>query len=326
MKNKFYVGVDVGGTKIAAGLVTNSGRIVTWAKTSTIMNAKPAQIAHQIKGVINEVIYEAKINRSQIKGIGMGVPGVVSPDQKSILITPNINLSKFPLVERLKRSFPVPIYLGNDVNLGLLGEKWLGVARRTKNVVGIFPGTGVGGAIIIDNKLVLGVNGAAAELGHMIIDYNSSENSAGVYGSLEALASRRAIERSIRSAIKKGKKSIVRKLTGGNLKVIKSKVLREALKKKDKVVIGVMEDVAQVLGKASISLRHIFNPEMIVFGGGVVEACADFLIPRIREVSQSDPFFKNIDSCQIVQSELGDDAIVLGAVALVKQITSAKSK
>ncbi len=317
--HKFYIGVDVGGTKISAALLDPYGGILCREKQPTIRTAKPAIIGRQIEKIIKEVLAESRVSLSSLGGIGIGIPGIVAPHTNKILVTPNICLTGYPLAERLKKVFRTKIVLGNDVNLGTLAEKWLGVGKNAQNIIGIFLGTGVGGGIIINGKIVTGAQGAAGELGHMIIDLHSPVSSAGVFGTLEALASRRAIERDIREAIRSGKKSIIKELADGNLRVIKSKALRKALKKKDPVVKEVLDKVCMVVGKACISLRHIFNPEMIILGGGVMEACGDYILPRVQKISEKDPFLAGIDQCSIVESVLKDDAVILGAVALMKQ-------
>lgn len=235
------------------------------------------------------------------------------------MATPNINLAKFPLARELRKRFHVPVSLSNDVNLGLLGEKWFGAAKNAKNVVGLFPGTGLGGAIIIDGKLYTGTNGAAAEIGHMIVEPQGPLCSCGNRGCLEAVASRWAIERDIRQAVKSGERTIITHFTSGNLRLIKSKALKKALDAKDPLVTRIMKNASCALGKSCISLRHILNPDVIVLGGGVIEACGDFMLPIIKKVFSSDPFFKKIDRCRIVASQLKDDAVILGAIALARE-------
>ncbi len=207
--------------------------------------------------------------------------------------------------------------MANDVNAGLLGEAWLGAAKGLEHVVGIFPGTGVGGAVLIEGKMLLGKQGAATELGHMIVDVNGPLCHCGNYGCLESLTSRWAIERDIRSLVKAGRRTIITRLNDGKLDQIKSRVLKDALAKKDPLAMSVMTKVATILGKASVSLNHTFNPQVIIFGGGVIKACGSMMLPIIQRHVQQDPFFKKFNSCQIRQSTLGDDAVILGAVKLV---------
>lgn len=314
----YYIGVDVGGTKIAAALVDAQGRIISRTKTATPRRVKPKDIYASIIESIDEVAREAGA-ASTIKGIGLGVPGIVDTEKDHILAAPNINLTGFPLSAHLKSRYRISIAMTNDVNAGLLGEAWMGAAKGLKHVVGLFPGTGVGGAAIINGQLLLGFQGAATELGHIIIDVKGPLCHCGNHGCLEALASRWAMERDFRAAIKSGRRSVLTQLTDGKLTVIKSRVIKEALGKNDAVVKSVVTRAAEHLGKASISLNHTFNPQAIVFGGGVIKACGDFMLPIIQRVLTADPFFKKFNACRILPSKLGDDAVLLGAVRLVSR-------
>ncbi len=318
MKKKVYIGVDVGGTKISAALIDDSGKVISRQKISTPADAPPKDIEQAISEIIENFFKEHDFSDFELAGIGLGVPGIVDKDQETVLAAPNINLAGYPLVDKLKKSFKVKVLAGNDVNLGVLGEKWLGVARKANDVVGLFWGTGLGGAIIIDGKLVLGAKGAAAEIGHIIIDLDGPESNIGINGTLESYVSRWAIERDIRAGIKKGEKSVITELVDGDLSRIKSKALKEALKREDPLVTKVMQKSTEVLGKACISINHFLNPEMIILGGGVVEACGDFILPIVKNMVKNDPFFATFDKCKVVASELADDAVMIGAVALVK--------
>ncbi|NTV30095.1 MAG: ROK family protein, partial [Candidatus Omnitrophica bacterium] len=217
------------------------------------------------------------------------------------------------------KRFKCGIVVGNDVNLGVLGERWLGAGRKAENIVGVFPGTGIGGGIIVKNAFVTGAQGAAAELGHMIVDPKGPQCTCGNIGCLEAHAGRWAIERDLRSALKRGEKSIITKLAGKDLAQVKSSVLAKSLKSKDRLVTRVMEQAADALGQACVSLNHIFNPDLFIFGGGVVEACGDFILPRVEKALKTDPFFKKLDTPGVVVAKLGDDAVMLGAVAMALQ-------
>lgn len=323
-KNKVYVGVDIGGTKVAAGLVDQAGKLFAVKKSPTPKGGSGQRIFRLTKELIQELLKDQKINRARIRGIGLGVPGIVRPDHRDILITPNVGLSGYPLAAQLEKSFKTRVVLGNDVNLGTLGEKWFGAGKGVENIIGLFPGTGVGGAIIIGGQLITGSQGAAGEIGHMVLDAHSPYKSAGLYGTVEALASRRAIERAIKEAVAKKVPTIITKLQGGTLAPVKSGVIAEALRRKDPLTMRIINEVCRVLGQACVSLRHILNPDMIILGGGVMEACGDYMLPRIRKISAADPFFKGIDDCRIERSFLGDDAVILGAVVLLKQVLGEK--
>ena len=313
---KYYIGLDVGGTKIAGAVVLASGKVINRTKIATPKKVKAAVIYQCILDTINELITTSVLKRIDLKGIGLGVPGIVDTRTSHILAAPNIDLTGFPLAANLRRRFRVPIAMANDVNAGLVGEAWLGAAKGLDYVVGIFPGTGVGGAVINDGQMLLGKQGAATELGHLIMQVDGPLCHCGNRGCLESLTSRWAIERDIRALVKAGGSSIVAKLNNGNLDQIKSRVLKDALAKNDPVVKKVLTNVARYLGKASVSLNHTFNPQAILFGGGVIKACGSYIVPIIQQELTKDPFFKSFNTCRILQSTLGDDAVILGAVRL----------
>jgi glucokinase len=312
------IGLDIGGTKIAGALVSSSGKVISRTKTSTPKRVKPKDIFRCITDTIDEMVHASGVKPSCVKGIGVGVPGIVDTQNHRILAAPNIALTGFPLSAFLKRKYRITVAMVNDVNAGLLGEAWLGAAKGLGHVVGIFPGTGVGGAVISDGKLLLGAQGAATELGHMIVNIDGPRCHCGNRGCLEALTSRWAIERDIREAVKAGKKTAVLKLNGGKLDMIKSRILKEALAKNDAVVKSVLTHAAQVLGKTAVSLNHAFNPQAIIFGGGVIKACGHFILPIVAKELKGDPFFKKFNTCRILPSQLGDDAVVLGAARLAQ--------
>lgn len=319
MKTKFYLGVDVGGTKIAVALTEIDGKILFRDKAPTPPNATVKEIATLICNMILKLMQSAQLTNKNIAGVGVGIPGIVNPANGFIIRTPNMNISGSNLKKQLELKLKIKCYFGNDANLGVLGEKWLGAAKKSKNAIGIFIGTGVGGGIIINNSLLTGTSGGAAEIGHMIIQDNGPKCTCSNRGCLEALAGRWAIERDIKQAIKNGTKTVISKYLNKNSNKIKSKILLKALQKNDKLTLSIINEASKQLGIACVSLRHTFDPEIIVLGGGVMQACADYILPIVRKEVMSDEFFVGIRKCKIEPSKLGDDAVILGAVALVKQ-------
>ena len=319
MKEKIFVGVDVGGTKILAALVEQDGEVVSRQKLATPQNASQKEVILTIQKCIEELLDKEEIKTSDIDGIGLGVPGIVDEAINEVVNAPNIKLAGAPLVPELEKKFGVKIVIGNDVNMGVLGEKWLGAGKEAMDVVGMFMGTGLGGGIVIGGKMLAGFKGYAAEIGHMIMQVDGPKCNCGNNGCLEAFVGRWAIERDIREAMKNGEKTIVCDIAGGKVENIKSKALKEALEKKDGVVTRIMENVSRVMGFACMSLRHIFDLELIILGGGVMEACGDFILPIVKKVVKSDPYFPEMKEFKIVESHLGDDAVFLGAVAYIQQ-------
>ena len=317
MSEKFFIGIDVGGTKIYGGLVSPGGDIVRTLKFSTPPKARPAVVLELLHRLVADLIKDAGQCRENLLGIGVAVPGVVAPDGK-VVVTPNIQLSGVELKKILAKKYLVHVAVGNDVNLGVLGEHWLGAARKAAHVVGIFPGTGVGGGVIIDGHFMAGAEGAAAELGHMMIDPLGPLCTCGNTGCLEAFAGRWAMERDIRAAVKKGEKSVIIEIAGKELKQIKSGAFRKALEAKDPLVTRVVHRAAEALARACVSLNHVFNPQMFLFGGGVIEAFGEHILPVVEKALQKDPFFARLATPKVMSSRLGDDAVMLGAVAAVR--------
>ena len=320
MAKRFYVGVDVGGTKIAAGLVSPAGEILGWEKASTPRAKSAGEVMKVIVRAVRDVISDAGVKTRRLRGIGIGVPGLVDAKTGKVLVAPNIPIAGYPIAKELERRFGVPVAIGNDVNLGVLGEAWRGSGRGVRELVGIFPGTGVGGGVIAGGRLLLGAHGAAAELGHIVLDPEGPKCGCGARGCLEAYASRTAMERDIRAGVKAGEKSDIVALNGGSLAQIKSKVLARALRHRDPLVTRVIRQAAERLGDACVGLRHCFDPELFILGGGVIEACGEFILPIVKRRLAADPLFRRVGPCRVTRSRLGDDAVVLGAVALARDL------
>jgi len=244
MAKGFYVGVDVGGTKIAAAVVTPNGKILGREKGPTPRGRQPAAVLDAIVEIVEDAMRDADAKPRRLKGIGIGVPGIVDAAGGRVVAAPNVAIAGAPIASTLRRRFGARVTLGNDVNLGVLGERWRGAGRGVDDVVGVFPGTGVGGGVVCGGRLLTGAHGAAAELGHIVLDPRGPLCGCGARGCLEAYASRTAIERDIRAGARAGRRTKIAELNGGKLDVIKSRVLAEALRLKDPLVTDVMRAAA----------------------------------------------------------------------------------
>jgi glucokinase len=315
---RLYVGVDVGGTKILAVAARPDGEILGRTRCPT----PPAGSADEALGAIIDVIAgalaDAGARPEQLAGIGLAVAAVVDPERGLIVTTPNLDLAGLEVVGPIEDRFGVPVALGNDVNAGTLGEKWLGAGRYVQNVLGMFIGTGIGGGVVVEGHLVRGSRELAGEIGHMVMQLGGPECGCGSRGCLEALASRTAIERDIRVAIGAGRQSSISDEPGWPDVRIRSKMIKRALKAGDPLITEVIHCASQVIGLACLNLRHAFDSDLIILGGGVIEACHKYMMPLIREVVNADPLRGARTSGAVVRSELGDNAVVLGAVALVQ--------
>ena len=324
-RSALYVGVDVGGTNITTALVRASGEILARKRNRTPRDGAAKDALAAILLTIEQLLEEAAVKPNALAAIGLGVPGIVDPDRGLVVATPNMNLSGLKVVRPVEKRFGCPVALGNDVDLGTLGEKWLGAAQGARSAVGIFVGTGIGGAVISEGRLVRGARNAAGEIGHIVMEIGGPLCGCGNRGCLEALASRTAIERDIRQAVDAGETTVLTELLDGDLSVIRSKALKKALNRDDPLVTRVMRRAAEVLGHACLTVRHLLDPEVIVIGGGVVEACGGFVMPIVEEVLASDALPGAKAGGKVVVSALGDDAGVLGAVALAMELVGDES-
>lgn len=315
-QDRLYLGVDVGGTKIQASLVEETGAVVRRQRCPTPREGGPERVLAAIERVIEDVLREGGLELSSLSALGIAIPGVVDPDEARVVVTPNMSLSGVAIGAHLEGRYKIPVAVGNDCNLGTLGEKWLGSARKAQSALGIFVGTGIGGGFVERGKLWRGAREAASEIGHIVMQIDGPLCGCGNRGCLEALASRSAIERDLRQAIAEGRSSVLPEILEGDLSVIRSGAIRKALDAEDSLVTEVVRRASEVLGYACLTVRHLLDPEVIVLGGGVVEACSGFILPIVENTVGSDQLPGARESGYVLLSALGDDAVVLGAVAL----------
>lgn len=319
--NSIYLAVDVGGTKIQAAAVEASGMVLCRHKRATPRGVGPKPVLAAIEDAIGELLHhDDRVDAKRLAAIGMAIPGVVDMESGQIVVTPNMELSGAPIAERVEKAFGVPVAMGNDCNLGTLGERWLGAARGASSAVGILVGTGIGGGFVQGSRMWCGARDSAMEIGHIVMQIGGPMCGCGNRGCFEALASRTAIERDLREAVAAGRSTVLSELVEGDLDVVRSSVLRQALELGDALTQEVVGRAAEVLGHACLTVRHLIDPEVIVLGGGVVEACSGFIMPIVERVVDADQLPGSRRGGGVLVSPLGDDAVVLGAVALARML------
>ncbi|NUP99302.1 MAG: ROK family protein [Armatimonadetes bacterium] len=311
----YTVGVDVGGTKILAAVVAQDDSVLARAKANTPGDSADSMM-NAVKEAIRQAVAKAELEMAEVDAIGLGVPGVVGAAGECIW-APNCPLSQVPVADIIASEFGLPAAVGNDVNVGTLGEKTFGAARDYHDVFGIFVGTGIGGGLVIDGKVVIGAHALGAEIGHIIVNYEAALRGDEGGGEFEYYASRLGIERAIREAIAAGRPSMVGEQLGDDER-IRSGLLKKALAAGDEVVTEAMTAAARLLGLGTVTVIHLVDPEAIVFGGGVIEATGDFMLPLIEETIRQHVAPGNGQPIRIVRSALGDDAVLLGAAALAR--------
>jgi glucokinase len=310
-----FVGVDVGATKIHAAVISRFGVVKERLRAPTPRKGGPKAILQTVIDTISEVLDAAKA-REKLGGVGLAVPGLLDYKKQRVDRAPNIDIGGLNPLTPLTKQFNVPAAFANDTDAATMGEKWVGSAREANTAVGMFVGTGIGGGILVDRKLLHGTRFSAAEIGHMIMDIHGPMCGCGNRGCLEAIAARVAMERDIRQAIADGKQTVLADWIGGPAEPIRSGLLHKALDAGDELTTNILTRAGEAIGQACLTLRHLFEPDVMIVGGGVMEACGDFLMPIIEAAIPADPYFGPRPGGRIVQSALGDDAGVLGSAAL----------
>jgi glucokinase len=324
-RERYIVGVDLGGTNIAAGAMPTDGtREIAMRMTPTLADGGAGgvvdRIVQMIEEVIAQTISETGAERDDFLGVGIGSPGPLDREKGIVVVTPNLGWRDFPLRDEIAKRVNLKATLDNDANCATLGEWWAGAAKGGRNVVGLTIGTGIGGGLILDGKLYHGASDAAGEIGHTTIESNGRRCKCGNYGCLEAYTSGPAIAERAREAIASDEGSILCELVEGDLSRITAQTVYEASKKGDEIARDVVRDTAHFLGVGISNLVNIFNPDTVVIAGGVTQAGEALFDPLRAEVKRR-AFKPAVDACRIVPGALPLSAGVVGAVATFKAQT-----
>lgn len=312
------LGIDLGGTKILAGVVDDQGRILGSAKRKTRAERGVDDVVARIVKTAQDAVSASKLDLRTVKAIGIGAPGVADYRTGVIEFAPNLNnWVNVPLGPRLEKELGMPVIVENDVNAGTYGEATVGAAAGFRSVVGIFPGTGIGGGIILDGMLLRGAHNGAGEIGHMVVLIDGPRCGCGRRGCIEALASRTAIERDILGELRGGRQSMIVELIDPDNPQITSGTLATALEARDPLVTDVIERASYHLGVFTAGLINALDPECIVYGGGLIEACGAAMLPTIRDTTYR-YLIRPIEpeKLPILPAALGDHAVLLGAAML----------
>jgi glucokinase len=315
------VGIDMGGTSLRALVVNARNEILAVEKTPTNVAQKPDGLIRDLAAMVEDVVAAAGLRKSLLRAVSIGAPGAVDPTDGVVYHADNLGWDGVPLGTKLRKLLGVPVFAENDVNVGVVGEHALGAGRGAEELVGIFVGTGIGGGIISRGKLYQGARGAAAEVGHMTVQADGPLCGCGNRGCIEALASRMAMEREVRAAIRAGQKSCVLKLMRERGKErMTSSIIQRALKRNDPVMRKVMKRAQYFLGLAVASVVNVLDPECVVMGGGIAARLGEYFVAPIRETAYRH-FLRRHDAARvkIVPGMLGDNAGPLGAVVLARK-------
>lgn len=314
----------MGGTKILASAVNSAKGIIASVKYATDLGKSHNAYVKDLASIIRDVLKKGNIEEESVAAVCLGVPGVVNPYTGIIEIAPNLGLKNFNIKERLQKLTPFPVLIENDVNLGALGIKYFGVGKEAKNLLAVFLGTGIGGGLIVDGKIYRGSGYVAGEIGHIVVDKNGPVCGCGNKGCFEVLASRTAIANKIIHDLKKSKnKSSLRSYLKPGER-IKSKALATAIKQKDKIVTKHITGACETIGVVLSGIANVMNFDMIVLGGGLIEALDQFMLPLIRNEFNKHVMKATAKGLKIVASTLADDAAIYGGIALAEEFIGLK--
>jgi len=317
-EKKYSIGVDLGGTNIVCAIVNYQGKIVNRLKVPTLAERGKEATIKRIIETIHENIVQSSVVPGDIIGIGIGAPGPLDVKRGMINFAPNLpGWRDVPLRKILEDEFNMKVVLENDANAAAWGERCFGAGQGVNNLVCFTLGTGIGGGIIIDGKIYHGNNYGAAELGHMTVNKDGPRCNCGNYGCLEAYSSATGIKNRIKNRIREGIKSDFLNFDEDKLfESLRLKSIFEAARKGDRLTSIVVEEAISYLGIAIANITNILNPEMVVLVGGITNEGEKLLIPLKGEVKKR-AFYSNYKSLKIVIGELGGNAGVLGAAALL---------
>jgi glucokinase len=237
-----------------------------------------------------------------------------------VIFAPNLEGWKnISLKKDLEKALGVPVFVENDCNIAALGVHAGELKGKPRHMVGIFVGTGIGGGLILNGELFSGVNHTAGEVGHMVLEVNGPKCGCGNKGCFEALASRTAIFQRIKEGVKDGQKTLLVDMLGDDLKDLRSGDIRKAIRRGDKFVDKVVEEASEYIGIATANLINIFNPEVVVLGGGVIEALQDEMMGVIVETAKDYAMPGTMKGVEIIASKLGDNAGITGGAVLARK-------
>ena len=310
----YYIGVDLGGTNIAVGIVNKDGQIVKKTSTPTKAERTFDLIVADMAVCVDALLKETGISVNEIASIGIGSPGCLDTENGKLIFAGNFaHGTNVDLRGEMQKHYSLPVYIGNDANVAALGEVASGSARGVKNAIMITLGTGVGGGIIIDGKIYEGQYSAAGELGHIVLCHGGEQCSCGRKGCWEAYASVTALIRQTKAAMKAHPESLMNRIVGDS---VSGRTAFDAARKGDPAGKEVVRQYAEYIAEGLVDMVNIFRPEVLIMGGGICKE-GDFLLDPVRRYLNAGVFGKGLlPEPKLVVASLGNDAGLIGAALL----------
>lgn len=310
----YSIGVDLGGTNISAGLTDENGRILYKKSVPTKRERNHYEIIKDMAGLCVSLAEEYGINIDDVETVGIGSPGMTDSQNAVLLYSNNLNFRNVDLRNEMRKYLSLPVFLDNDANCAAFGESICGAAAGYKNSVTITLGTGIGGGIIINNKIYSGSFFGGGEIGHIVVKSGGEKCSCGRHGCWEAYASATALIRSSKIAAEKNKDSLLFKAVDGNLELIDAKLPFDMAKKGDETSKAVIEEYIAYLAEGLTNIINIFQPEVVAVGGGIC-AQGDYLLKPLIKLVERD-VYGGVLKTKILRAALGNDAGIVGAAML----------
>jgi glucokinase len=320
--DQYWVGFDLGGTKMMAAVLDADFKILGCERKKTKAEKGVTVGVERIGETIEEALGQSGIEKKRLGGIGVGFAGPLDLDRGLILDAPNLGWRDVPLRDILEKRFGCPVVVANDVDAGTYGEYRFGVARDARCVIGVFPGTGIGGACVYKGKILRGSNHSCMEIGHMIVVPGGNLCGCGRRGCLETVASRLSIAAEVALAAIRGNAPHLLEIAGADIREIRSGTIAAAIKAGDKVVEEIVRHAARHLGMAVANAANLLAPDVVVLGGGLVEEMPEIFIEETRSAARRCAMKSLIEPVKFYAAKLGDDATVMGAAALVAEKVS----
>lgn len=312
---KYYVGIDLGGTNIVAGVVDEKYNIVAKASTKTNCPRPEKEIADDMAKMAIQAVENAGLTMEQIEWIGVGTPGIANSETGIIEYSNNLGFKNTPMVEYIRQTIDKPVFIENDANAAAYGEYVAGAAKGAKNAVCITLGTGVGGGIIIDGKIYSGSNFAGAEIGHTVIEVDGAQCSCGRKGCFEAYSSATGLISMTKEAIAENPDGIMAKMAEKNGKVT-ARTSFDSMREGDEAAKVVVDKYIKYLAAGITNTINIFQPDILCIGGGVCNEGDALLLP-VKAIVKEEVYTRNSEkNTEIVIAKLGNDAGIIGAAFL----------
>lgn len=310
------LGIDLGGTKIRIGIIARKGELVDARTWPTHGEEGPeAIVRHIVKGA-EEILSKHGFSRAAVRSAGIGGPGPINDRTGIVSVMPNLpGWEQFPVRDRLSDGLGVPVRVGNDGNLAALGEHRYGAGKGVRDMVLLALGTGVGGGMIVNHQLCDGATGAAGEVGHIILNPDGPVCNCGRRGCLEAYCSGHGLERLAEAVVLSGRPTLMAEFASQEAVTVNTRIIERAAGEGDPAAKELLAQAARYLGWGIVSLVHIFNPELVVFGGGLV-ALKDMVIEPAIVLAREQVFAQHGEGLRFAYAALGDDMVVMGAAAL----------